>query len=548
MRIIVGAGPANAVHTDSENKEGSDQFSFFPIHSVLIRICLTPMRTGAALLVACALIALAFAGGAPTPPSAATPSPATPTARWFLVVDDRVDAPPLDVSRAMPASQQADGQSPTAKPTVIVVTAVAVPSSLQSCSQLSIDVPLLRAFPGGIASQSSHPTVGHFWIWRNTPPYGRFTTAVNLAIENWTSSAPAFNATWSPNRELGVYRYTRTLTTPWTSGNTYHIGFFVEQPLYGSGNRVFWIANAPGHFGDLLHPFSYSDAYASWLPNPLNAVLQQNFTLAPNGTVFYSSPGDSIGPALRSVVTIVALSCTVVSPTQTVVPGVVYDYGRGAQLPPPSLISIAPNTGNTIVSPPPPPPSPTVVPPPSPVPAPPTVAQTPTGVVMIPTTSATPVLITALPPPPVPVTRVVPPAASPTLTPQASNTAPTASSVIAAATTPTPTPPGVIQQPPAPDNSSWPAWAIATAVLAGVLILALVCIGILLFIRRRSRVFTLTSGDYNPLEDAKNAIELEDSAEQPLEAFTDKEKAKPIVPAEREVVILDDDENARIEV
>jgi hypothetical protein len=29
MRIIVGAGPANAMHTDSENKEGSNQFSFF---------------------------------------------------------------------------------------------------------------------------------------------------------------------------------------------------------------------------------------------------------------------------------------------------------------------------------------------------------------------------------------------------------------------------------------------------------------------------------------------------------------------------------------
>jgi hypothetical protein len=472
------------------------------------------------------------------------------------VVDDRVDAPPLDYARGMPAAQQGDGQPPTAKPTVVVVTAVAVPTSLQSCNQLCIDIPLSRAFPGGIASQSSHPTTAHFWIWKNTPPYGSFNTAANLAIESWTASAPGYNSTWAPNRELGVYRYLRTLTTPWTSDNTYHIGFFVEQPVYSAGNRVFWVANAPGHFGDVLHPFSYADVYASWLANPLNSVMQQNMTLAPNGTVFYSSPGDSIGPALRSVVTIVALSCTLTNPTQTVVPGIVYDYGRGAQLPPPSLISIAPNTGNTIVTPPPPPPSPTVVPPPSPVTAPsPPPPPTPTGLVTIPTTSVTPVLISALPPPPVPVTRVIPPPPPTPTPPAAASASATASSVIAVATTPaaqSPTPPGVIQQPPAPDTSSWPAWAIATAVLAGVLIIALVMIGILIFLRRRSRRFALSTGDYNPLME-ESKIELEDSAAE-MDEYADKDatakSAPPKLPDDREVVVLGDDEGAvaRVEV
>ena len=88
--------------------------------------------------------------------------------------------------------------------------------------------------------------------------------------------------------------------------------------------------------------------------------------------------------------------------------------------------------------------------------------------------------------------------------------------------------------------------------LAGVLIIALVMIGILIFLRRRSRRFTLSIGDYNPLME-ESKIELEDSAAE-MDEYADKDatakSAPPKLPDDREVVVLGDDEGAvaRVEV
>lgn len=132
--------------------------------------------------------------------------------------------------------------------TVVVAVAIVVPTSLQSCTDLTLDLPLLRTWPTNNATAIRAPTALTLYQWRDTvaPPSGNWAAASRRSEPAQTIAAmPQPNLTWQPTRAWGVYRFQYKLARVLSGGQTVWLGLFFDQPLaVANANAVYWLGSA----------------------------------------------------------------------------------------------------------------------------------------------------------------------------------------------------------------------------------------------------------------------------------------------------------------
>ncbi len=271
---------------------------------------------------AIALMALLFCGG-----WAASPA-------WYLIADD----PKASLTEGMPFTARMDWNETGTKPTVIVAVPVKIPVSLQSCTDITFDMPLYRAL-APVTGQIATPGVLTVYEWRTTAPTSIWQFASRQVNEQWSSSvAPSPNMTWQPDRTRGVYRHTHTFQTMLGGGSTTWFGFQIDQPNSlppNGGNNVYFLGGQNSSFA-----FQYVDVYGNW-PTAGGGSAQLSFKPAPLATNLYTAMGTSLS----------AISLTIFVQCTPVI---------GGATPPTSFAALPAPTWNAagILTPPPAPPSP----------------------------------------------------------------------------------------------------------------------------------------------------------------------------------------------